>query len=278
MGNTHCSEKLSEKGEENPIYESAYSRQTQGASFGNSGYSDKENGTSNKEDGKREVSYREPERKRSDKVGISDDKYQNGSREEYSERVDLQLTDESGKEFEDAGGNELPAFLYETLIMKVISNEEDDLKYRKEQIELFFSLHKDVKDRAEYIKSAYHDRYTEILIRNKRVGCKREEDGLLMWERSYLSRASETVFSLKVIAEWIDQLILKKEYLKEKNIRQLKTEDSKQLSFFDIPNREFKQSIESVPKKATLNLPQSLIDEVLCIGSNDKNSRLLLSG
>lgn len=224
------------------------------------------------------MSYREPERKRSDKVGISDDKYQNGSREEYFERVDLQLTDESGKEFEDAGGNELPAFLYETLIMKVISNEEDDLKYRKEQIELFFSLHKDVKDRAEYIKSAYHDRYTEILIGNKRVGYKREEDGLLMWERSYLSRASETVFSLKVIAEWIDQLILKKEYLKEKNIRQLKTEDSKQLSFFDIPNREFKQSIESVPKKATLNLPQSLIDEVLCIGSNDKNSRLLLSG
>ena len=145
MGNTHCSEKLSEKGEENPIYESAYSRQTQGASFGNSGYSDKENGTSNKEDGKRGVSYREPERKRSDKVGISDDKYQNGSREEYSERVDLQLTDESGKEFEDAGGNELPAFLYETLIMKVISNEEDDLKYRKEQIELFFSLHKGCK-------------------------------------------------------------------------------------------------------------------------------------
>ena len=141
-----------------------------------------------------------------------------------------------------------------------------------------FLFIKDVKDRAEYIKSAYHDHYTEILIRNKRVGCKREEDGLLMWERSYLSRASETVFSLKVIAEWIDQLILKKEYLKEKNIRQLKTEDSKQLSFFDIPNREFKQSIESVPKKATLNLPQSLIDEVLCIGSNDKNSRLLLSG
>ena len=33
------------KGEENPIYESAYSRQTQGASFGNSRYSDKENGT-----------------------------------------------------------------------------------------------------------------------------------------------------------------------------------------------------------------------------------------
>lgn len=268
---------LSEKGKENPIHESFDRREASGASSGNSGYSDKENGDSNREDGKGGRTDREPERKESDEVGRTDDKYQNDSRGERSKGTDLQLTDESGKEDKDARVNELPAFLDETLIMKVISNEDDDLKYRKEQIELFFSLHKDRKERAEYIKSAYHDRYTEILIGNKRVGYRPQEEGLLLWEGSYLSRTSESIFSWQVTSKWIDQLILKKEYLKEKNIRKLKTEDSKQLSFFDVANTEFKQSIESASGKSMLRIPQSIMDEALCIGSNDKNSRLIIS-
>lgn len=223
--------KLSEKGKEDPLHESAYSRQTQGSSFGNSGYSNKENAASNREDGKRGGTDREPEGKGSDEVGRSYDEYQDVSRREYTKGSDLQLTEEAGTDDENAGRNELPAFLDEALIMKVISNEKDDLKYRKEQIELFFSLHKDRKERAEYIKSAYHDRYTEIHIGDKRVGYRPQEDGLLIWEGSYLSRTSESVFSWQVACEWIEQLILKKKYLKEKNIRNLKTEDSKQLSF-----------------------------------------------
>ncbi len=269
--------KLSEKGKEDPLHESAYSRQTQGSSFGNSGYSNKENAASNREDGKRGGTDREPEGKGSDEVGRSYDEYQDVSRREYTKGSDLQLTEEAGTDDENAGRNELPAFLDEALIMKVISNEKDDLKYRKEQIELFFSLHKDRKERAEYIKSAYHDRYTEIHIGDKRVGYRPQEDGLLIWEGSYLSRTSESVFSWQVACEWIEQLILKKKYLKEKNIRNLKTEDSKQLSFFDVANADFKQSIESVPRGNTLKLPGSLIDEALCIGSNDKNSRLIIS-
>lgn len=48
--------------------------------------------------------------------------------------------------------------------MGIIANKDDDLKFKKHQIELFFSVHTDPKERAEYLKSAYHDRYTEVIL------------------------------------------------------------------------------------------------------------------
>ena len=45
-------------------------------------------------------------------------------------------------------------FLDEKQIMAIIANKDDDLKYKKNQIELFFSVHSDVQERAEYLKSA----------------------------------------------------------------------------------------------------------------------------
>ena len=52
-------------------------------------------------------------------------------------------------------GEQLPALLDEKQIMAIIANKDDDLKYKKNQIELFFSVHSDAQERAEYLKSAY---------------------------------------------------------------------------------------------------------------------------
>ena len=52
----------------------------------------------------------------------------------------------------------------EQLIMAIVSNPDDDLKYKKHQIELYFSVHPDEDERAEYLKSAYPDRYTELIV------------------------------------------------------------------------------------------------------------------
>lgn len=105
-------------------------------------------------------------------------------------RTDLQLTEQNS----EADSAELPAFLDERLIMAIVANKDDDLKYKKQQIELYFSIHPEETDRAEYLKSAYQDRYTEILVDGVRVGYKPQADGLLMWEGAYLSRTSESVF------------------------------------------------------------------------------------
>ena len=115
---------------------------------------------------------------------------------------------------EEADSTELPAFLDEKQIMAIIANKDDDLKYKKQQIELFFSVHSDTQERAGYLKSAYQDRYTEIMADGQRLGYKPQEDGLLMWEGSYLSRTKESVFSWELVAEWTAQLIDKKEYFR----------------------------------------------------------------
>lgn len=121
-------------------------------------------------------------------------------------RTDLQLTEQNS----EADSAELPAFLDERLIMAIVANKDDDLKYKKQQIELYFSIHPEETDRAEYLKSAYQDRYTEILVDGVRVGYKPQADGLLMWEGAYLSRTSESVFSWGVVAGWTAQLIEKR--------------------------------------------------------------------
>ena len=107
----------------------------------------------------------------------------------------------------------------EKQIMAIIANKDDDLKYKKNQIELFFSVHSDAQERAEYLKSAYQDRYTEIIADGQRLGYKPQENGLLMWEGSYLSRTKESVFSWEVVAGWTAQLIDKKEYFIQTDIR-----------------------------------------------------------
>ena len=135
---------------------------------------------------------------------------------------------------EEADSTELPAFLDEKQIMAIIANKDDDLKYKKQQIELFFSVHSDTQERADYLKSAYQDRYTEIMANGQRLGYKPQEDGLLMWEGSYLSRTKESVFSWELVAEWTAQLIDKKEYFIQTDIRRLPTQEGQQMSLFDF--------------------------------------------
>ena len=118
--------------------------------------------------------------------------------------------------------------------MAVIANKDDGLKYKKQQIELFFSVHPDTQERADYLKTAYQDRYTEIMADGQRLGYKPQEDGLLMWEGSYPSRTKEAVFSWGLVAEWTAQLINKKEYFIQTDIPRLPTQEGQQMSLFDF--------------------------------------------
>ena len=162
--------------------------------------------------------------------------------------------------------------------MAIIANKDDGLKYKKQQIELFFSVHPDEQERAEYLKSAYQDRNTEIIADGQRLGYKPQEDGLLMWEGSYPSRTKESVFSWDVVAGWTAQLIDKKEYFIQTDIPQLPTQEGQQMSLFDFaafqqaqPEGAAQPSIFPHPA-----LSQQVIDEALCLGSNREHSRLTI--
>ena len=163
--------------------------------------------------------------------------------------------------------------------MAIIANKDDDLKYKKNQIELFFSVHSDVQERAEYLKSAYQDRYTEIIADGQRLGYKPQENGLLMWEGSYPSRTKESVFSWDIVAQWTAQFIDKKEYFIQTDIPQLPTQESQQMSLFDFAAFQQPAQAEGTAQPSIFPhpaLPQQVIDEALCIGANDQNSRLII--
>ena len=206
------------------------------------------------------------ESQRSDEMGGPDEQHPALGGGSDTQRTDLQLNTESP---EEADSNELPAFLDDTLIMGVIANKDDELKYKKQQIALFFSIHPDESERAEYIKSAYPDRYTEILVGEKRVGFKPEEDGLLMWEGAYLSRSSEAVFSWQTVAAWTAQLVEKKEHHINRDIKALKTQAGQQMSLFDLSPVESDTPYEQVSLAGAFSIPQSVIDEALCLGGNE---------
>ena len=232
-------------------------------------------GTADQPDGESRGRDGGTESQRSDEVDGADEQHPALSGGDSPERADLQLNTEP---IENAGGDELPAFLDDKLIMAIISNKDDDLKYKKQQIELYFSIHPEETDRAEYLKSAYQDRYTEILVDGVRVGYKPQADGLLMWAGAYLSRTSESVFSWSVVAGWTAQLIDKKEYFINTKITPPKSYDSQQLSLFDFADfqasgREESGQLSFMPRP---QLSQQVIDEAFCIGANERNSRLII--
>ena len=219
------------------------------------------------------------ESQRSDEVGADDEQSAERGGGNGAGGADLQLTTQEPEPEESAGGEQLPALLDEKQIMAIIANKDDDLKYKKNQIELFFSVHSDVQERADYLRSAYQDRYTEIIADGQRLGYKPQENGLLMWEGSYSARTRESVFSWDLVAGWTAQLIDKKEYFIQTDIPRLPDQESQQMSLFDFaafnqpPQTEGTAQPFNFPHPA---LPQQVIDEALCIGANDQNSRLII--
>ena len=276
-----ASEEVSERTPQDHLHEPVDQRAALQPSGGDRADGPAPDGADGDTDGQRERRDGGAEGARPDEVGRADEQPSERSGGDHTERADLQLISEpeqpSTLNAEEADSPELPAFLDEKQIMAVIANKDDDLKYKKQQIELFFSVHQDTQERADYLKTAYQDRYTEIIADGQRLGYKPQEDGLLMWEGSYPSRTKEAVFSWGLVAEWTAQLIDKKEYFIQTDIRKLPTQEGQQMSLFDFgvfsqPQSEGGNQISFFSHA----LPQQVIDEALCIGSNHENSRLTI--
>lgn len=266
-----ASENVSEETPQNPLHQSADLREAERTLDGNGADGTHTDGDIDNTDGADRRDYGADEGNQPNEMGGAYEQHPTSSGGINSERPDLQLNSEKDK---NAGGDELPAFLDDKLIMGIIANKDDDLKYNKSQIELFFSLHSDQKERAEYLKSAYQDRYTEVLIDGQHVGYKPQEDGLLMWEGAYLSRSAESVFSWGVIAELTTLLVDKKEYFINKDIKALKSEKSQQMSLFEFT--DFNTESTGEQKQTSFfrgfTVSQQIVDEALCLGSNEPDS------
>ena len=271
-----ASEEIPQGAPQGDVHQPADQRQAEQPSGGDPADRPAPDGADRGADGQEPGRDRGTESQRPDEVGADDEQPAERGGGNGAGGADLQLIDEPE---ESAGGEQFPALLDEKQIMAIIANKDDDLKYKKNQIELFFSVHSDVQERADYLKSAYQDRYTEIIADGQRLGYKPQENGLLMWEGSYPSRTKESVFSWDIVAQWTAQLIDKKEYFIQTDIPQLLTQESQQMSLFDFAALQQPAQAEGTAQPSIFPhpaLPQQVIDEALCIGANDQNSRLII--
>ena len=271
-----ASEEVPQGAPQGDVHQPADQRQAEQPSGGDPADRPAPDGADRGADGQEPGRDRGTESQRPDEVGADDEQPAERGGGNGAGGADLQLIDEPE---ESAGGEQLPALLDEKQIMAIIANKDDDLKYKKNQIELFFSVHSDVQERAEYLKSAYQDRYTEIIADGQRLGYKPQENGLLMWEGSYPSRTRESVFSWDIVAQWTAQLIDKKEYFIQTDIPRLPDQESQQMSLFDFAAFNQPAQAEGTAQPSIFPhpaLPQQVIDEALCIGANDQNSRLII--
>lgn len=274
-----ASEEVSQGAPQGDVHQPADQRQAEQPSGGDPADRPAPDGGNRGADGESRGRDGGTESQRPDEMGGADEQHPERGGGNGAGRTDLQLTTQEPEPEESAGGEQLPALLDEKQIMAIIANKDDDLKYKKNQIELFFSVHSDVQERAEYLKSAYQDRYTEIIADGQRLGYKPQENGLLMWEGAYPSRTRESVFSWDIVAQWTAQLIDKKEYFIQTDIPQLPTQESQQMSLFDFAAFQQPAQAEGTAQPSIFPhpaLPQQVIDEALCIGANDQNSRLII--
>lgn len=169
---------------------------------------------------------------------------------------------------------ELPAFLDMHLIE---ANLLDDggRKHKRQEIFEYFQAHKNLAERTEFLKNSYNDIWVEVLTDGVRTGYHAEKDGLLMWEGSYLSRTSESVFSWPVITEMTEGLIERGEYKIKLGLQNAPIV-AEQLALFDMggdaPVYEAPADTATGILAPARTVPQAVIDLALCTGGNEPNS------
>ena len=171
-------------------------------------------------------------------------------------------------------GTELPAFLDIHLIE---ANLLDDggRKHKRQEIFEYFQAHKSLAERTEFLKNCYNDIWVEVLTDGVRTGYHAEKDGLLMWEGSYLSRTSESVFSWSVITEMTEGLIERGEYKIKLGLQNAPVM-AEQLALFDMggdaPVYEAPADAPSGILAPARTVPQEVIDQALYTAGNEPGS------
>ena len=171
---------------------------------------------------------------------------------------------------------ELPAFLDEHLIEAILL-DDGGRKHTRQEIFAYFQANRDITTRTAFLKNSYNDIWVEVLAGadKVRVGYHAEKDGLLMWEGSYLSRTSESVFSWGVVTEMTEGLIERGEYKIKLGLQNAPVM-AEQLSFFDIGGGAAVYEVPEAQRTGELfptrTVPQAVIDQALYTAGNSYNS------
>ena len=189
-----------------------------------------------------------------------------------AERPDLQLNSTD----ENAGSAELPAFLDEHLIEAILL-DDGGRKHTRQEIFAFFQTNRDIAARTEFLKNSYNDIWVEVLTGTDkvRVGYHAQQDGLLMWEGSFLSCTSESVFSWAVVTEMTEGLIERGEYKIKLGLQNAPVM-AEQMSLFGMGGGTAVYEVPETQRTGELfptrTVPQAVIDQTLYTAGNSRGS------
>lgn len=253
---------ISQKSQESNIHNFIDNLQVDGTPDVNSGASTADGRTNHNSDGKSTGSDRETQTNGYDDLGGNDEQYQELGEGNSIERTDLHdVTDE------------LPPFVDEQAIRYMLSNPDDDLVQRKPAIIKAYQTTKKDNELINYTKTLYPRRFDEYDKFNKHFGFTLADNGLLMYEGNYKTRTKESVFSWDIIVSIIKELINDDKYLDTEK------EEKTQLDLFSFSydNEPVYDEIPQTSLFTDFGISQQIIDEALCCGFNDKNSRVQIA-
>ncbi len=194
-------------------------------------------------------------------MGWLDEQYQDDSRGDSSNRTDLSIEESQFRRTltEEEMRSKLD-FLQDEYVSDILNNI-DNLKVTKKDIREFYQNNLIENDRVEFIKKAFGDAYTEIVVNDTRLGYKAYENVLHLWKDGYLNRTAEVYYKWNYIAEYIEGLIMVNEF----------HDMHKPVKSYDEQMQLLQVEAMNAP---TFSFTQEIIDYELTRGSNIQESKM----
>ena len=151
----------------------------------------------------------------------------------------------------------------------------------------FFLNNPDSAARIDFLKDAFNDDYSELIINRERYGYKKYDEGLEIWKGSYLSATPEKI-SWATVQDIVGRLIEDHSFLDEPNFLDIepdveeaggysepaKKRETGQLSFFDDGDVGVFEEPETDTREQLSSITPDMVDYALRSGGNEPDSVL----
>lgn len=226
----------------------------------------------------------------SDGVGAGGEQPESDGGGSRTERTGLRLNRNEYDTPPEPGSEKLPDFVSvepEALLSGILGC--DRLKEGRAAICAYFEAHPDAADRAAYVKSLHEPVYTEFDVGVARVGFRAYEEGLYLWNGSFLSKTSASLLSWDTVQEYMAGMMERGEYLQPEDAPikgpERNEKASYQFTLFptveeQIENIAQAQAEEQRPEGRSVSpafssvpeIPQDVIDRILTSAGNTNKS------
>ena len=193
--------KVSEREQEISIHNIANEQSTSRTFDEYSRDSNGESRTDSIRDENKREDNRTVETTRSYEMGRANEQFEDDSRGNSNERIDLRLNNYNKDE------SKTHYVVVDEKINQILSTTPHLRKSNKE-IKEFIQSEQDITKKAEYLKGIFNNDYTGVIVDDQMYGYKTYDNGILFWKGNFLSRDTESFVSWEDLTYHYDAMIL----------------------------------------------------------------------